>query len=153
MNKQKGWRKCSGRFPNRRVSLDFLVLDLIKDLASAKQQRNAPNTGKSYNGVDDAAQQRGLSAADPRYNIKLKQSDAAPVERANDGQNQRNAIQYHHFVSFAYCGIRLRKMRDSFEIPTACSMRQCCFVMRAAFKKEILCKKTHICWQTMAIKI
>ena len=74
----------------------FLVLDSVKGLASAKQQRDAPNTGKSYNGVDDAAEQRGLSAADPCNDVKLKQSDAAPVERANDGQNQRNAIQNHH---------------------------------------------------------
>lgn len=74
----------------------FLVLDSVKGLAGAKQQRNAPNTGKSYNGVDDAAEQRGLSAADPCNEVKLKQSDAAPVESANDGQNQRNAIQNHH---------------------------------------------------------
>ena len=74
----------------------FLVLDLVKGLASAKQQRDAPNAGKSYQSIDDAAEQRGLSAADPRNDVKLKQSDAAPVESANDGQNQRNAIQYHH---------------------------------------------------------
>ena len=70
----------------------FLVLDSVKGLASAKQQRNAPNACKSYNGVDDAAEQRGLSAADPGNEVELKQSDAAPVESAYDGQNQRNAI-------------------------------------------------------------
>ena len=74
----------------------FLVLDSVKGFACAKQQRDAPNTGKSYNGVDDAAEQRGLSAADPCNEVKLKQSDTAPVERAYDGQNQRNAIQNHH---------------------------------------------------------
>ena len=74
----------------------FLILDSVKGFASAKQQRNAPNAGKSYNGVDDAGEERGLSTADPCNDVKLKQSDAAPVERANDGQNQRNAIQYHH---------------------------------------------------------
>lgn len=74
------------------VSLRFLVLDSVKGFASAKQQRDAPNAGKSYNGVDDAREKRGLSAADPGNDVKLKQSDAAPVERAYDGQNQRNAI-------------------------------------------------------------
>ena len=78
------------------VDLRFLVLDLVKGLASAKQQRDAPNAGKSYKSVDDAGKQRGLSATDPRNDVKLKQSDAAPVESTNDGQNQRNAIQYHH---------------------------------------------------------
>ena len=76
-----------GKNPSRSVSLRFLVLDLVKGLASAKQQRDAPNTGKTYNGVDDAGKQRGLSAADPGNDVKLKQSDAAPVECAHDGQN------------------------------------------------------------------
>ena len=84
------------KFSDKRVSLRFLVLDSIKGLASAKQQRNAPNAGKSYQSVDDAGEKRGLSAADPGNEVKLKQSDAAPVESAYDGQNQRNAIQYHH---------------------------------------------------------
>ena len=76
-----------GKNPSRSVSLRFLVLDLVKGLASAKQQRDAPNTGKTYNGVDNAAEQRGLSATDPGNDVKLKQSDAAPVECAHDGQN------------------------------------------------------------------
>ena len=81
---------------DRRVSLRFLILDSLKGLASAKQQRNTPNTGKSYYRVDDAGEERGLSTADPCNDVKLKQSDAAPVESTYDGQNQRNAIQYHH---------------------------------------------------------
>ena len=84
------------KIPDRRVSLRFLVLDLVKGLASAKQQRDAPNACKAYNGVDDAAEQRGLSATDPGNDVELEESDAAPVERAYNGQNQRNAIQYHH---------------------------------------------------------
>ena len=71
--------------PDRRVSLRFLILDSVKGFASAKQQRDAPNTGKTYNRVDNAGEERGLSAADPRNNVKLKQTDAAPVERAYDG--------------------------------------------------------------------
>ena len=63
----------------------FLVLDSVKGFASAKQQRDAPNACKTYNGVDDAGEQGGLSAADPGNNVKLKQSDAAPVEGTNDG--------------------------------------------------------------------
>lgn len=69
----------------RRVSLRFLVLDPIKSLASAKQQRDAPNTCKTYYSVDDAAEQGGLSTADPCNDVKLKQTDAAPVESTHDG--------------------------------------------------------------------
>ena len=99
----KGKRKCQAKWkkyaftqiqkadanavetPDRRVSLRFLVLDSVKGLASAKQQRNAPNAGKSYHGVDNAREQGGLSAADPCNKVKLKQTDAAPIERAYDG--------------------------------------------------------------------
>lgn len=73
--------------PKQARQPSVLVLDLVKGFASAKQQRDAPNTGKTYNGVDDAGKQRGLSAADPGNDVKLKQSDAAPVECAHDGQN------------------------------------------------------------------
>ena len=71
--------------PDKRVSLRFLVLDLVKGLASAKQQRDAPNTGKTYKSVDDAGEQRGLSTADPGNDVELEKSDATPVERADDG--------------------------------------------------------------------
>ena len=84
----------------------FLILDLLKSFASAKQQRNAPNTCKTYNSVDNAGEQRGLSAADPSNNVKLKQSDAAPVERADNGKDQRNTIQNHdcdHIPFFGSC--------------------------------------------------
>ena len=63
----------------------FLILDSIKGFASAKQQRDAPNARKTYHGVDDAREERGLSTADPGNDVKLKQTDAAPVEGTNDG--------------------------------------------------------------------
>ena len=66
-------------------ALDFLILDSVKGFASAKQQRNAPNAGKTYHCVDDAAEQRGLTTADPSNDVKLKKPDATPVEGANDG--------------------------------------------------------------------
>ena len=50
-------------------------------------------------------------AAYPRNEIELEQTDAAPVERADDGNNQRDAIQDHHVrnLSFpkGYGGYRL----------------------------------------------
>lgn len=63
----------------------ILILDSVKGLASAKQQRDAPNAGKTYQSVDDAAKQRGLTTADPSNDVELKKSDAAPVKSTNNG--------------------------------------------------------------------
>ena len=71
------WGRC--------VSLRLLVLDSVKGFASAKQQRDAPNACKTYNGVDDAGKEGGLTTADPGDDVKLEKSDAAPVEGADDG--------------------------------------------------------------------
>ena len=135
----------SWKNPDRRVSLRFLVLDSIKGLASAKQQRNAPNAGKSYQSIDDAGEKRGLSAADPGNEVKLKQSDAAPVESAYDGQNQRNAIQNHHDGLL----FLLRNSADTFcvavlkfRLLVVCAV---VLLLCTPPKKEILCKKSHFC--------
>ena len=82
---QKGRRKCPKSHKASASAFDFLVLDLVKGFASAKQQRDAPNAGKSYQSVDDAAEQRGLTTADPSDDVELKEPDAAPVKSTNDG--------------------------------------------------------------------
>ena len=133
------------KIPDRRVSLRFLVLDLVKGLASAKQQRDAPNACKAYNSVDDAAEQRGLSATDPGNDVELEESDAAPVERAYNGQNQRNAIQYHH--DCLLCVLRNCVGKNcatvlKFRLLVVCAVVK---FLCTTPKKEILCKKTHFC--------
>ena len=73
----------------------WLIFQLLKALAGAEDQRDTPNACQGNDGVDDTAEQRGLSAADPSYNVKLEQTDATPVQSAQDGKNQRNAIHNH----------------------------------------------------------
>lgn len=47
---------------------------------SAEEHCNAPQTGKSYKGVNDAAEQRILTAKQPRYKVKLKNPNETPVQ-------------------------------------------------------------------------
>lgn len=63
----------------------FLLFDPVKGFTRAEHQRNAPDARKTDNCINDAAEQRGLSAADPGNDVKLEQADAAPVQRTDDG--------------------------------------------------------------------
>lgn len=56
--------------------------------AISEQQRDAPQGAKPYHGIDDAADKCALSAEDPCHDIKLKQSDATPVDAADDQQGK-----------------------------------------------------------------
>ena len=50
----------------------------------AEEQRNAPNTGQGHEGKHDAADRRALSAKQPAHNVELEQTDAPPVEGADN---------------------------------------------------------------------
>ena len=87
------------------------LLILQRVIAGAEEQRNAPHARQSDYGIDDAGDHGGGPAAYPRNEIELEQTDAAPVQGADDGDNQRDAIQDHHVrnLSFpkGYGGYRL----------------------------------------------
>ena len=69
----------------------------------AEQQGNAPESGDADEGIDDAADDGELAAADRCDDVEAEDADAPPVQRADDDKNQRNIIQYFHFVcSFPY---------------------------------------------------
>lgn len=63
----------------------FLFLCAKFCSVSAEEHCNAPQTGKSYKGVNDAAEQRILTAKQPRYKVELKNADETPVQGTNDG--------------------------------------------------------------------
>jgi len=67
-------------------------------LTGTEEQRNAPNAGKSDNGIDNSADQSVLSSTDPSDNVKLEQTDATPVQRADNGQGQRDSVHNHPAV-------------------------------------------------------
>lgn len=50
----------------------------------AKQQSNAPKTCQTYDAVYDPAEHSTLTAKDPCHQVKLKQTDKAPVDGTND---------------------------------------------------------------------
>ena len=60
----------------------------------AEQQRNAPDARQRHQCVEDPADNCALPAENPGDDIELKQPDAAPVQRAQDDQDQSNAIQH-----------------------------------------------------------
>ena len=72
-----------------------LIFQMLKAFTGTEHQRDAPNTCQSNDRVDDSAEQRGLSAADPSHDVELEQTNATPVQSTEDGQNQRNAIHNH----------------------------------------------------------
>ena len=64
----------------------------VHTLTFAEQQSDAPQTGKTYQCVDDAADHTALTAKQPRHQIKLKNAHEAPVQAADDGQDQSQTI-------------------------------------------------------------
>ena len=61
-------------------------------LTLAKQQSNAPKACQTYDGVDDAADNRALSTEQPGHQVKLEDADKAPVDRTDDGEDQCDSI-------------------------------------------------------------
>ena len=82
----------------------FCQLAVLISLSGEK--RDAPNACQGDYGVNDTADKGALPTADPSDDIKLEKADAAPVERADNGKDQRNTIQNHdcdHIPFFGSC--------------------------------------------------
>ena len=101
------------RKPPWKLPCSFLLLG--NAFPRTEKKRNTPNSCKSNDRVDDSAQDRILSAEDPRHDVKLKKSDASPVERAYYGNDQSDSIHYH--IKFASVKID-RKNRIPPKIPS-----------------------------------
>jgi hypothetical protein len=61
-----------------------------------EQHCDTPQTGDAYQRIDDAAEGGQLTAANKRNAVKGKQPYAAPVQRADDDQNQSDAVNDLH---------------------------------------------------------
>lgn len=88
----------------------FILRDL-SDLADgifrvsfSEEKGNAPDSRKCDDRIDDAAEKRVLSAEDPGDKIELEKADAAPVQCADDRQNERKSVEHNLNPSF-----RIRK--------------------------------------------
>lgn len=45
-----------------------------------EEERNAPNTGQCYKGIDNPAEDCGLPAKNPSHDVKTEYADASPVQ-------------------------------------------------------------------------
>lgn len=72
-----------------------LFIQRFESFSCAENQRYAPNTRQRYHGINNTASKCGLSTEEPCDKIKLEQSDASPVQRADDRNNQGNSVHNH----------------------------------------------------------
>ena len=61
-------------------------------MGDAEQERNAPERRQAHEREDHAAESAVLSAEQSGDEIELEQADAAPVQPADNGENQGNLI-------------------------------------------------------------
>ena len=83
------------RFP-RNFLLIRLLLDTVEAFSGAENERDTPNACECNDGLDHAADQRTLTAKEPCYDVKLKQSNATPIQRTDDGEDQGDSIHNHN---------------------------------------------------------
>ena len=77
-----------------------LCLRLALDrLRFAEEHRDAPHAGKPHERVDHAADRAHLPAAEKGNDVKAEDTDAAPVERADDGERQGDLVHEHGIPS------------------------------------------------------
>ena len=81
-------------------TLRFFYLFTLDASGSAKQQGDAPKTRKTHKGINDAAHNAALTAEQPGYQVKLKNTYQAPVQTADDRQQQCQCV--HVFTSIVY---------------------------------------------------
>ena len=72
-----------------------MILQGLVALSCAEKERDAPDTRKGDQGINDSCQQRTYAAASPRYQVKLKDTHATPVQRTDDGEDQCNSVHDH----------------------------------------------------------
>ena len=69
-----------------------------------EDQGNAPQGGQAHQGVDHPAGHAGLPAEEGGHDVEAEQADAAPVEPADDGQDQGQFIKEHRIRSLLQNG-------------------------------------------------
>lgn len=74
------------------------VILAFKGFGFTKQHRDTPDSGKAHQRVDHAADCSGLTPKKECHGIKAEQSDAAPVERADNGERQGKFVDDHENI-------------------------------------------------------
>ena len=113
----RGAALCRGRDVPRLWVYPALLVNRHESLAGTEQKRYAPNARQGYDRVNNSADQRGLTSAQPCDDIKAEKTDASPVQCADDGEQKGNSIHNHRHSSLS--GFR----------PLDVSVRERCAVM------------------------
>ena len=58
----------------------------------AEEQGDAPKTRQTHQTVNDAGEQGQLAAEEEGHGVEPEEADAAPVQRADDHQDQRKFV-------------------------------------------------------------
>ena len=72
----------------------------------AEEQRNTPQTRQTDQRKDYTAEAGCLTAEKPRDKVKPEDTDGAPVDCADDGQNECQLVKHLYFNSFAWHSYR-----------------------------------------------
>ena len=78
---------------NDNASAHHVACDLAR-LSFAEEKGNAPNARKRDDGIYDAAEKCLLAAEEPRDDIELEKTDTAPVEAADDGEDECDSVKH-----------------------------------------------------------
>jgi hypothetical protein len=89
---------CKRRRSFTAASFDLSVFPIF--FALPEQQGNTPESGDPDQGKNYARYCGKLTAANVCDNIKSKNSDASPIERADNRKNKRDSVDDHAINSF-----------------------------------------------------
>ena len=101
------WRKRRNDRKNPRPpGADFLCSGpLVHGVGIPKQQGNAPDRGQAHQGIDHAADGAAGATEQEGDQVKAEDADAAPIQAADNGQNQSDLI-HDHGKNLLILGIR-----------------------------------------------
>ena len=76
--------------------LTVMVLRFFKECVAGvtEKQGDAPDRREGDQNINDPAHYAALTAADEADEVKLKDTDAAPVEAADDQQRERDFVKH-----------------------------------------------------------
>ena len=90
---------------NRLLCIVFVLRKTLfvffSDCRISEKERNAPQTGKADNSVDNSAQNSSLTAEYPCDKVELEKTDKSPVYRADNCQCERYFVKHKLQLLFA----------------------------------------------------
>ena len=96
----KKW-KFNRNFPEKRISGRLSGKnESVCPGGLFKQQGNGPDSSQRDERVNNAADDRSLSAEKPGDEVKLEYADASPAQRADNDKDERNFVQHQSITPF-----------------------------------------------------